>query len=501
MAPPPPGSLSSIVASLTRAQVGGSAATAQVDDDALDRHVAELLLQEARNKDKQWGDKGTKAYYDPDKEKNANLRKPNTRFLSSVIRTVDDHNAALRRAEQAAARARERDERDAADRWRRDRRLAHRADSGDQPSPQRRDPSRERRRRRDEDDEEEERQRRRERRHRRRDDFALSDEDLSRRRSHDTQRGSPGDSERSGRRQADRRNGEEPASPSSPRDRYYDRSDRRERDLPPFERGRSTRSGHSRRRSASRSPSRRARHLSRELDHDRSRSGPSTSHRSRHSRREEEEAGDERPGGVKRGSGRDGEDKGKQRELDQVLTEVEQEVERQRAAGRSGSKRPRSPSAPLPPVPPPALPNAPLPSKMDKYFSPTYDPRLDYTLTDVTDSATGLIADGAFDGWDRMLETVKVRKEDKREREEREKAERRRERERRRAEREERRQRRKRRRRSGSAAGSSRSGASDSDEGEGVVGPRYDPASGLMEVAYARKGKTREWDLGKENPT
>lgn len=69
MAPPPPGSLSSIVASLTRAQVGGSAATAQVDDDALDRHVAELLLQEARNKDKQWGDKGTKAYYDPDKEK------------------------------------------------------------------------------------------------------------------------------------------------------------------------------------------------------------------------------------------------------------------------------------------------------------------------------------------------------------------------------------------------------------------------------------------------
>lgn len=138
---------------------------------------------------------------------------------------------------------------------------------------------------------------------------------------------------------------------------------------------------------------------------------------------------------------------------------------------------------------------------MDKYFSPTYDPRLDYTLTDVTDSATGLIADGAFDGWDRMLETVKVRKEDKREREEREKAERRRERERRRAEREERRQRRKRRRRSGSAAGSSRSGASDSEDGEGAVGPRYDPASGLMDVAYARKGKTREWDLGKENPT
>ena len=110
------------------------------------------------------------------------------------------------------------------------------------------------------------------------------------------------------------------------------------------------------------------------------------------------------------------------------------------------SRRRRSPS------PPPTLPTttggggtatAPIPSKMDKYFSPTYDPRLDYTLTDVTDPSTGLIAEGAFDGWDRMLETVRARKEDKsstnsdratregRE-EEREKSERRRERERRR---------------------------------------------------------------------
>lgn len=61
-------SLSSIVASLTRAQFG-LAATTTATDDQLDRHVADLLLKEARDKDKQWGEKGTRAYYDPDKEK------------------------------------------------------------------------------------------------------------------------------------------------------------------------------------------------------------------------------------------------------------------------------------------------------------------------------------------------------------------------------------------------------------------------------------------------
>jgi len=68
--PPKEGSLSSIVASLVRAQVGASSASVP-DDDQLDRHVADLLLQEARHKDSQWGDRGTRAYYDPDKERYA----------------------------------------------------------------------------------------------------------------------------------------------------------------------------------------------------------------------------------------------------------------------------------------------------------------------------------------------------------------------------------------------------------------------------------------------
>ena len=59
-------SLSSIVASLTRAQFG---VDTKVNDDDLDKHVAELLLREAR------------AYYDPEKEKCVS-RSLSTRILS-----------------------------------------------------------------------------------------------------------------------------------------------------------------------------------------------------------------------------------------------------------------------------------------------------------------------------------------------------------------------------------------------------------------------------------
>lgn len=129
---------------------------------------------------------------------------------------------------------------------------------------------------------------------------------------------------------------------------------------------------------------------------------------------------------------------------------------------------------------------------MDRYFASSYDPRLDFTLDDVTDSSTGLVVGGAgaFDSWDRMLDMVKARKEDKKEREAREKAERKAERERVRRERDERR----RKRRKGSAS-------SEASSDEDVVGPRYDAKTGLMEMNYGRKGKTREWDLGKEQPT
>lgn len=66
-APKPPkpnhSSLSSIVSHLVRSSLGAAAPSADVvGDDKLDRHVAELLLKEAKEKEKAWGTKGTRAY-------------------------------------------------------------------------------------------------------------------------------------------------------------------------------------------------------------------------------------------------------------------------------------------------------------------------------------------------------------------------------------------------------------------------------------------------------
>lgn len=60
-APPNHGSLSSIVSHLVRSSLGSSAPGAGVvDDGQLDRHIAELLLREAREKDMAWGVSGSK---------------------------------------------------------------------------------------------------------------------------------------------------------------------------------------------------------------------------------------------------------------------------------------------------------------------------------------------------------------------------------------------------------------------------------------------------------
>ena len=52
-------------------------------------------------------------------------------------------------------------------------------------------------------------------------------------------------------------------------------------------------------------------------------------------------------------------------------------------------------------------------SKMDRYFEPDYDPRLDFdevTVQDATDPKTGLISDA---GWDRMLDVLREREDAK----------------------------------------------------------------------------------------
>lgn len=53
------------------------------------------------------------------------------------------------------------------------------------------------------------------------------------------------------------------------------------------------------------------------------------------------------------------------------------------------------------------------PSKMDKYFTADYDPRLDVSLDNLTDPSTGLIGEGNFDEWSAMLDLLKTRRQEK----------------------------------------------------------------------------------------
>ncbi|EIW72004.1 hypothetical protein TREMEDRAFT_66667 [Tremella mesenterica DSM 1558] len=93
-------SLNSVVNSLVRA-----AASVPVDitDEELDKHVAQLLADEAKGKEEQWTSLGLKAYLG-ESSPDPNAPKPNKRFLASVIRTVDGHNASLLRAQEQAAK-------------------------------------------------------------------------------------------------------------------------------------------------------------------------------------------------------------------------------------------------------------------------------------------------------------------------------------------------------------------------------------------------------------
>ncbi|KAG8998737.1 hypothetical protein FRB90_012248 [Tulasnella sp. 427] len=98
-------SLSSVVSNLVRAQLGASISSKVTDED-LDKHVADLLLQEANQKEqKYFGKEGVRAYYPEEPE---NKPRPNKRFLSAIIKTVDEHNAVIIEGQaRAAASAKE----------------------------------------------------------------------------------------------------------------------------------------------------------------------------------------------------------------------------------------------------------------------------------------------------------------------------------------------------------------------------------------------------------
>ena len=131
---------------------------------------------------------------------------------------------------------------------------------------------------------------------------------------------------------------------------------------------------------------------------------------------------------------------------------------------RSRSPRRRSDSPRHSPSP---QPSSTLPSKMDKYFDESYDPRLDVEpLPLPTIPATGLISDAEFEGWDAMLELIKLRRQDKEDKRALERV--------------------------GIPAKRSKSGAIVADR------PDVDTGSSIMNIEYAKKGAVREWDMGKE---
>lgn len=115
-----------------------------------------------------------------------------------------------------------------------------------------------------------------------------------------------------------------------------------------------------------------------------------------------------------------------------------------------------------------------LPSKMDRYFEESYDPRLDVApLTAPKVPATGLINNAEFEGWDAMLELMRQRREDKDEK--------------------------KRLQRMGldkeeikkamTTGTLSNTGANERWSAQGVS---------IMDIEYKKRGSVREWDMGKE---
>ena len=110
---------------------------------------------------------------------------------------------------------------------------------------------------------------------------------------------------------------------------------------------------------------------------------------------------------------------------------------------------------------------------MDKYFEESYDPRFDVApLSAPKVPATGLIDNAEFEGWDAMLELIRIRREDKLEK--------------------------KRLERLGLTP-DKKSKKNDISCVDGTVNDRWTHNGlGIMEIEYTKRGSVREWDMGKE---
>lgn len=73
-------------------------------DDFDDDHVAHLLAEDAKKTSRNYASEGLSAFLP--KRRGADSLKPNTRFLSHIVREADSHNAALKRKEEVEAERR-----------------------------------------------------------------------------------------------------------------------------------------------------------------------------------------------------------------------------------------------------------------------------------------------------------------------------------------------------------------------------------------------------------
>jgi len=114
---------------------------------------------------------------------------------------------------------------------------------------------------------------------------------------------------------------------------------------------------------------------------------------------------------------------------------------------------------------------------MDKYFEESYDPRLDVApLSSVPKvPATGLIDNSEFEGWDAMLELIRIRRVDREEQKTLERL----------------------------GLGKTKKDKDKKDkkwkglEVETVNDRWREDSQSIMEIEYKKRGSVREWDLGK----
>jgi len=112
---------------------------------------------------------------------------------------------------------------------------------------------------------------------------------------------------------------------------------------------------------------------------------------------------------------------------------------------------------------------------MDKYFEESYDPRLDVApLSAPKVPSTGLVDNAEFEGWDAMLELIRMRREDKEEK--------------------------KRLERMGLGKEKEKKDKKGKAVGVGSINDNWRSGNdNIMEIEYKKRGTVREWDMGKES--